>query len=249
MLLATSQTATDEPSVFEQILLVIAAAIGGIWLLKRKLAEWGKKSAAIDKARSLTHIERDMVERQILEHLYSAPDHSLQVRELPGIIGEHYAFVNHVLGSLIKWGSVEVMAQADGSPDADFNEYSRVSLTSDGDRRLREKDPTVHYHGEYFHVGDNSTGINKSSIIGSNIAAFQQRYDPETVAALQKIESLVEESGDQDAVDALEGFLAEAHSENPNKSRMRLLFNGVKEAVPLVAGTAEAVAKVSQIFS
>ncbi|MGX6606228.1 hypothetical protein ACWKSP_29505 [Micromonosporaceae bacterium Da 78-11] len=249
ILAATSPSSTDEPTVFENVLLTVAAVIGGIWFLKRKFADWERKSAAVGKARGLTHMERDAVERQILELLHLAPDHTLQVRELSDMLGEHSAFVDCVLGPLIKWGSVEIVTLPDDLPDANFNEYSRISLTSEGDRRLREKDPAVHYHGEYFHVGDNSTGINRSSIIGSNIAAFQHLYDPETIAALRKIETLVKEGGDPDAIDAVEGFLAEAHSDNPSKSRMRLLFNGVKQAVPLVTGAADAVAKVSQIFS
>lgn len=146
-------------------------------------------------------------------------------------------------------GVCGVVDLSDGSPEVNFNEYSRIALTSNGDRRLREKDPIVQHYGDYFHVGDNSTGISKSVIVNSNIAAYQQRYDPATVVALQEMESLVRENGDPDAIEAMDGFLAEARSDNPSRTRMRLLFNGVKQAIPVVAGTADAIAKVAQIFS
>lgn len=103
ILAAASQAEAGEPSLFEQILLVLGLGIAGIYALKRAAANWLRKSAALERAQRLSHTERDAVEREILDHLHSAPGQTLQVRAIAGILGEHEAYIDFVLQPLIKW--------------------------------------------------------------------------------------------------------------------------------------------------
>ncbi|MFG3697159.1 hypothetical protein ACGF5C_04450 [Micromonospora sp. NPDC047620] len=242
---------TKQPSALENAIAVLFLLAFGGFMLRRWAINNGQASEALARAKNLDHNERDKIEREILDAAYRAKNQSMRINELAISIGEHQRLVLHLVRPMVKWGLLEALPLADGTPDVDLNEYSKVAISAAGDKRLRERDPVVKktYHGDYFHVGDNSTGVNKSRVVNSHIGTYQERYDGETVAALKELERVVRESGNDDAIETLDGFLSEARSDKPSRARMRLLFSGVQQLVPTISGMTDLVAKVTAIFS
>ena len=159
------------------------------------------------------------------------------------------ALARHVAGTYKCAGPARVDASLK-ILGGDTNHVLRCSLTGYGLIIDNEGNPTsvVNYHGDYISVGDNSVVANRSIVLNS-YNKLESRYGTEAVQALGELERIVRAHGDSEAVEILDGFIAEASSESPSRGRLRTLFNGLKEAVPTLQGMAELVDKVSGTFT
>ncbi|GAB2965751.1 hypothetical protein GCM10027280_63100 [Micromonospora polyrhachis] len=239
---------TEEPSFLDNVLGVLALLAIAAFFVRGYYRERIAISDAETRAKSLSHSERDAIERQVLDVIYKGRDHALSIREIASEISEHERYVIRIVRPLVKWGQLEVTSAHDESLPTDFNSFSKVAVTAEGDKRLRERDPVVTYN-EYFSVGDNSNVVNKSVIVNSNVGTYRSRYGTDTVEALRELEHIVRGSNNDEAVEVLDGFLAEARTEEPSRARMKALFSSLQQMVPAVSGAADLASRIAAMFS
>jgi len=104
------------------------------------------------------------------------------------------------------------------------------------------------YIGDIFHVGHNSTVVNRSAIFDS-LNSASKGIDRNSREVLRGLTDLVLKSGSPVAVENLEGFLDELDKENPKKSVLNSLLNGIATATPSMLMSSEMAENVRKIIA
>ncbi|WP_141721722.1 hypothetical protein [Micromonospora citrea] len=239
--------AAEETSFLENCIGVLVLIVVAAFFLRGHFRERSAISDAKARAESLSHSERDTVERQVIDIVFRGHDHSLSIREIASGMNEHERYAICIVKPLIKWGQLKIASEGE-IPSSDLNSFTVVAVTAEGDKRLRERDPVVTYN-EYLSVGDNSNVVSKSIIVNSNVGQYRSRYGTDTVEALRELEQIVRASNNDEAVEVLDGFLAEARADNPSRTRMKVLFSSLQGMVPTLSGAADLATRIASIFS
>lgn len=91
--------------------------------------------------------------------------------------------------------------------------------------------------GDKFENISNSTIVNRSSLINA-LNRLDSQGDDEAVASLRELEQVVSESNNSNAADCLDSFTEELNREEPRKSVLQAMWNGILTALPYVANIA-----------
>jgi hypothetical protein len=94
-------------------------------------------------------------------------------------------------------------------------------------------------------IGAGATVINRSTLTNS-MNSVTDEYGREVADALQQIAELVEQSGNADAVENFNALTEELQRPNPRKSLIRSFWDGMLQAVPILA---DAGAKIAPLLS
>lgn len=110
------------------------------------------------------------------------------------------------------------------------------------------KEITVEHMGDYIHAEQGAVVVNRSHLKDAlNKAATNS--DSELSAAIEEIRDFLDGQGNKDAIDAYNRFLKEQAQTAPDKTTLKLFWEGVVKALPDVATLTSAVAKVVGLFA
>lgn len=104
-------------------------------------------------------------------------------------------------------------------------------------------------------MGDRFENIGAGAVIVSRstldnaLNAVSSGAGSEATQALREIARFVEESGNEEAVENLNGITEELERAEPRKARLRSFWQGLTTALPDVAQLGESVAKIAPLFS
>ncbi|MEH1847855.1 MAG: hypothetical protein V7L25_23465 [Nostoc sp.] len=115
-----------------------------------------------------------------------------------------------------------------------------------GDRQM-----TV--YGDSFSNISNSQIVNKSVVQGS-FKVLQERFGPDAVDAITRVEEEINKSGNKEAAELFESFNKEIQKigqtgPGPSKPILRSFWNSIVSLVPTLNGIAEITSKILQIIS
>jgi hypothetical protein len=87
--------------------------------------------------------------------------------------------------------------------------------------------------GDKFTHIKNATIFNRTIVMGS-IGTLRERDQNETADLLERLSVLVEQSGNPEAGELLEGLSTELERPQPRKSILRSIWSGFKDVLPTV---------------
>ncbi len=93
----------------------------------------------------------------------------------------------------------------------------------------------------------NATIINKSNVINS-FNKVKKEYDEEVATALIEIAKFIEESGDVSAGILFNEFNEELNQPQPDKSKIKNIWNGIEKTLPSITTISEIIAKLAPLF-
>jgi hypothetical protein len=102
--------------------------------------------------------------------------------------------------------------------------------------------------GDTFSNISNSTIVNRSLVSGS-FQQLREQGKSDAAAAIRRLGEIIEQSDDQDAVEAFNALNEEVASGSPKKGVVRSLLSGITNALPAVAKVAESVDTIAKAFS
>lgn len=106
----------------------------------------------------------------------------------------------------------------------------------------------VNVSGDVFsNIGSGAVVVNRSSLSNA-MNVVGKMADEETVNALQQVASLIERSGNSDALENFNAFNDELQQPQPRKSLLNSLWNGVLATLPSIATLTDATAKIASLF-
>jgi hypothetical protein len=100
----------------------------------------------------------------------------------------------------------------------------------------------------FSNIGAGATIVNRSTLTNA-MNVLNQRADEGTAAALKELADFIQHSGNTAAAENFDAFNAELQRQEPRKSLLRSLWNGVVEALPSIASLAGAIAKIVALFA
>jgi len=110
--------------------------------------------------------------------------------------------------------------------------------------RIRE----VSMGDKFSNIGAGATVVNRSTLSNALNNVSNGLAGPAVAEALRAVAVVVEESGDPEAVESLNGFTEELEREEPRKPRLKAFWNGLVEALPQVAALGDATASLIALF-
>ena len=106
---------------------------------------------------------------------------------------------------------------------------------------------SVNMGDTFSNIGAGATIVNRSLLQGSFNS--EVRPDADLAQALEVIAAAIEESGNQPAADTFNSFLEELGRPEPRTGPLRSLWDGTIAALPSLTSFAEAVSKISGLFT
>ena len=103
-------------------------------------------------------------------------------------------------------------------------------------------------------MGDNFDNIRNSTIINRSTVtdAFNQivdSHDEDTIRALRQIAEEIEKSPNKEADENFNSLVEELGKEEPRKSVLTSLWNGVTKAAPTILQMTDAVSTISKLLN
>lgn len=112
-------------------------------------------------------------------------------------------------------------------------------------RQLELREITM---GDRFeNIGAGAVIVNRSTLDNA-LNAVSSGAGSEATQALREIARFVEESGNEDAAENLNGITEELQRTEPRKARLRAFWQGLTTALPDVAQVGDSVAKITSLF-
>lgn len=101
--------------------------------------------------------------------------------------------------------------------------------------------------GDIYSNISNSTIINRSLVQGA-VTNLQQSNESQSAEALKRLASLVEESGNSDAGEYLNGFTEELTKPTPRKRILRSMWEGIQNSLPSVSTMLEIAEGIEKLI-
>jgi hypothetical protein len=101
--------------------------------------------------------------------------------------------------------------------------------------------------GDTFSNISNSTIVNRSLVQGA-VTCLRQSNKPESAEALRRLVDLVEQSGNSNAGEYLNGFTEEMQKSVPRKTIVRSMWEGIQKALPGVSTMLQIVEGIEKII-
>lgn len=98
----------------------------------------------------------------------------------------------------------------------------------------------------FSNIGAGATIINRSTLDNA-VVQLRTKSGDYYSAALKEVAEHVEQSGDADAVDNLNGFIEELEQPEPRKPRLRAFWSALLSALPSVAELGESAVKLAEL--
>ena len=106
----------------------------------------------------------------------------------------------------------------------------------------------VQLMGDKFENISNSTIVNRS-LLANSLNKISSKYGNEVENALEQIASHIEQLGNGESAELLNGFSQEINNEKPNHTVLKTLWDGLVRSLPDVAKVSTAIATISKIFT
>jgi hypothetical protein len=118
-----------------------------------------------------------------------------------------------------------------------------------GDQVRGDKTKIMGDQVKFGNISGQATVIVNRGLVNKSFNKTRQRFDEETAQALRKLAAFIEASQNQDAIEHFNEFNKELISEKPRKSMLKLLWNGIKEALPAVNTLGDIALKIAAIVA
>jgi HEAT repeat protein len=103
------------------------------------------------------------------------------------------------------------------------------------------------YMGDYFNNIQNATIINKS-IVEKSFNKVKKEYNEEVAKSLIQIAEFIEESDDISAGILFDNFNEELNKPQPDKSKIKKIWNGIEKTLPSIKIISEVIVKLAPLF-
>lgn len=213
-----------------------------------------QQDAARQKAIKLDNAEITRRSGQLLDSLYHKvlriPDRSIPIVDLVeegSDAGDVWFLARHLEGlGDVKLSNPNPLAWTE-----------TIELTVKGSNRAEKaKEPAVGAvnigrlvtMGDFIQAGSNSVVINRS-LLTNSLNKVREQVGSDVADAISAVAEEVQRSHNPDAAELFDEFNRELQSENPRKSMLKVLFDGVSRAAPAVSSLTDAATKIAGLFS
>jgi hypothetical protein len=102
--------------------------------------------------------------------------------------------------------------------------------------------------GDYIHAGAGAVVVNRSTLTNA-LNTIQANHGDEAARAVQQLAEAVEKSGNQEAVDDLNGLTEELGRSEPRKNRVKVWLDAISSVLPNVVQVTSSVAKIAELLT
>jgi hypothetical protein len=123
-----------------------------------------------------------------------------------------------------------------------------INMTQQSSRDIHVSRAEVTVEGDYFsNIGAGATVVNKSALANS-LNSIGKQAGGDAADALARLARIVEESGNQDAIDNFNALSEEIVRSQPKRNLLKAFWNAINAALPGIEKLAEIGVALSKVF-